>query len=364
MMLKRVLKSTYLLLAIAGVVLVGCLDEIDFDVPAENQESLVIQGRLVKGDPHMISVEVKRLFDFTGGSSFIRVAYVRITNDLGQSIDLTNAALGIYEASIPVNDPNFEIRTGGSYKATVETLDDRKYESTFEILHPVSRVDDVTARIVQREVPVGIGTEIRDRVQFLLNTPLTVTGEEEKARINWQVTRTYKLTEMQTQQGVAPRTCYITDNVNVEEVKPFDGNILDIDYLADYELYESNITFHYRQGLYLNILQQSLSKGAFEYWDQIDRLLERNGNMFESPVGEIVSNFENVVDRNEDIFGYFYATEIDTLNVYVDSTFVGSVSQYCPPPLPPPAGGGCAVELCCDCLFAPNSTTTKPDYWQ
>lgn len=363
-MFKAVLKRTYLLFAIAGLVLVGCLDEIDFELPAENQDSLIIQGRLVKGNPHTISLEVKRLFDFNGGSSFIRVNYVRITNDLGQSIDLSNVSLGNYEISIPVDDPNFEIRTGGSYMATVETLDDRKYESTFETLYPVSKIDEITTRIVQREVPVGIGTELRDRVQFLLNTPLTIPGEDDKARINWQVTRTYKMTDSPIESGVLSKTCYITDNVNVEEVKPFDGNTLGIDYLSDYELYESSISFHFRQGLYLNVFQQSLSRGAFEYWDQIDRLLERNGNMFESPVGEIVSNFENVVNRDEDIFGYFYATEIDTLNVFVDSTFVNSPGNYCPPPLPAPPGGGCAVEICCDCLAAPISTTTRPDYWQ
>jgi len=129
-------------------------------------------------------------------------------------------------------------------------------------------------------------------------------------------------------------------------------------------LYEATIGFQYRQGLYLNVFQQSLSEGAFQYWDQIDKLLERNGNMFESPVGEIISNFENVVTPNEDVFGYFYATEIDTFHVAVDSLFTNSPGVYCPPPLPPPPGGGCAVEICCDCLQAPISTTTRPEYWQ
>jgi len=357
-MFKSILKLPYALLIIVAVLIVGCLDEIEFDLPAENQDSLVIQGRLVKGDPHQISVQVERLFDFNGSSASIRVSYVRITNDLGQTIDLDNVSLGTYAKNIPVNDPNFDIQTGGSFKATIETLDDRKYESTFEVLHPVPKVEEVKTRIVQREVPVTQGTELRDRVQFLLSTPLTVPGEEDRARINWQTTRTYKMTDIEA------KTCYITDNVNVSEVKPFDGNVLDLDYLTDYELYESNIGFQFRQGMHLNIFQQSLSKGAFEYWDQIDKLLERNGNMFESPVGEIISNFENVVTPNEDVFGYFYATEIDTINVFVDSMFVNSPGNYCPPPLPPPPGGGCAVEICCNCLAAPVSTTVKPAYWE
>ncbi len=357
-MIKTVFKFRFILLAALAMMVFGCLDEIDFDVPAENQTSLVIQGRIVKGNPHNIRIEVERLFDFNGGSSYIRVQYVRITNDLGQSIDLPNSSLGIYEMPIPVGDPDFEIRTGGSYMVTVQTLDDRKYETNFETLHPVPEVSNVTPVAIQREVITTGGTEFRDGVQFLLNSPLAVSGETEKARINWQVTRTYKLTDIISQ------TCYITDNVNVEEVKPFDGNVLGIDELVDYPLYEATTGFQYRQGLYLNIFQQSLSEGAFQYWDQIDKLLERNGNMFESPVGEIVSNFENVLDPDEDVFGYFYATEIDTFHVAVDSMFTNSPGNYCPPPLPPPPGGGCAVEICCDCLVAPISTTTRPNYWQ
>jgi len=179
-MIKTVLKFRFVFLAAIALVVFGCLDEIDFDVPAENQTSLVIQGRLVKGNPHNIKIEVERLFDFNGGSSNIRVQYVRVTNDLGQSIDLPNSSLGIYEMPIPVDDPDFEIRTGGSYMVTVQTLDDRKYESNFEILHPVPKVAGITPVAIQREVITGIGTEFRDGVRYLLNTPLAVPGETDK----------------------------------------------------------------------------------------------------------------------------------------------------------------------------------------
>ncbi len=362
-MKKNTSKYLLILFLLSGVIFFGCLDEIDFDVPAENLDSLVIQGRLVKGNPHVISFDVKRLFDFTGGSSFIRVDYVRVTNDQGQTIDLPNLSLGIYESEVAVNDPDFSIETGGSFTVEVKTLDGRTYNSTPETLYPVSKIENITPEIIQLEVPTTLGTEIVDGIRFRLNTPLTIPGEQDKARINWQLTRTFKITDDPIVFGVDPKTCYVTNSVDIENVRPFDGNTLGVDNLTDHPLYEAPVTFHYQQGLYLNVFQQSLSRGAFEYWDQIGKLLERNGNMFESPVGEIISNFENVDTPNEDIFGYFYATEIDTMHVFVDSTFVNSPGIYCPPPLPPAAAGEC-VAICCDCLDVQNSTLTIPDFWE
>ncbi len=364
---KKLTYQSILLLAGITIMMASCVDQITYDLPPEDRNDLAIQGRLVKGDPHHIKVEVKRVFGFQSGSTFLWADSVQMSNDLGQTIEVENAIhIGVYESWIPVDDPNFEIQDGGAFKIKVWLPDGRIFESDFDQLQPVVKIDSVTTQFIESETPSTNGIESKASVQFLLNTPLKIQGEEERSRINWMIQHTFKITDAPIMTGVPSKVCYVSELLNVEEIEPVDGNILNSDYLDNHELYKTDISFKFQEGFYLNVYQQSLSEGAAEYFRQIHKLTSRTGNMFEGPVGSLVSNFKNITDPEEKVFGYFYATAVDSFHVATNpyEIYVPIPGRYCPSPLPPPPGGGCAVEVCCDCLDAPVSTMEKPDYWE
>jgi len=362
------LGSTYRL-TLVGVLLTlicsACLDQIEYDLPPEDRDNITIQGRFVKGNPHTIQVEVKRVFGFKSGSTFVFVDSVQLWNEQGQSIELRNPSLGVYRETIPVDDPTFEVQEGDAFQVVVWTVDGRVYESDFEKLYPVTRVDSISTRFIDREISLTDGREVKARVEFFIHTPLAIVGEEERTRINWLFQHTFQMTDAPEQAGVPSKTCYISENLNIKNIAPMDGNILNRDYLMDHAIYGRNIDYRFQQGYYLNVFQQSLSAGAAEYFRQIDKLIERTGNMFEGPVGPVVTNFRNRNDETDKVFGYFYATEVDTFNVEISpyDIYVPIPGRFCPPPYPPPPGEECALDICCDCLDAPMSTTTKPSYW-
>ncbi len=367
MIAKIISTKSLLLLVLVSSTMLSCLDTINYELDSEDLNELAIQGRLVLGNPSVINVEVKRVFGFESGSTFYRVDSVKLSNEEGQSMLVRPLQLiGTYESIIPVGDPDFEVVEGGNYKVTVWAPGDRVYESSFETLHPKVPIDSISTVLIEEQSSTSNQIEAKDRVIFLLNTPLMNVGATNRSRINWFFQHTFKITDEPEVTGVPSKTCYISEGLNPTDIKPIDGNILNKDYLADHELYETEINYKFQEGIYLNIFQQSLSEGASEYFTQINKLTERNGNMFEGPVGELVTNFKNINDPDDEVYGYFYATAVDTFHVGLKPAeiYVPIPGLFCPPNFSIDEGIDCALEICCDCLTAPISTTTKPDYWQ
>lgn len=346
----------------------ACLDEIDLDVPAGSEQGIVIQGSLKKSDDGTeVLIDVSRVFDFTSQSRIpVNVSNITLFDNLGNNLALTELSEGLYGAFIVNNDPSFPITIGNSYHIRFTTFDGRTIESTPELLRstPQPTALDVDETII--EVENNIGDFVPDTlIRFSVTTPVGSTGQEDSnARLLWELENTFRVTDSPLSPLDEIKTCYVTNPVDVNVVKIFDGNELNTSTLNQYSVYETPIDSRFAEGFYLTVIQQSISADAFKYWDQIQQLIERTGNFFESPPGTIVSNFQNLDNPNDNIYGFFYATEEKVIRAFVSPTTAMGPTSLCPPQGPPPPGGGCGVELCCNCLSAEQSTLEQPIWWK
>jgi len=344
---------------------VSCLDQINLPAPAGTIDALVIQGKLLYGEPSVLRVQVNRLFDFTAGTTLpVNVSLVEVEDDEGVVLRVPEVGLGVYAVTLPSGMPQMDVAFGKSYRLHVVARDGREYVTSFETLYDVPVPESVHLDTIQVDIVNAIGQFVKDDLfLFSISTPIIGPSTGEKSYLKWDIERTYKITDTPISPAIPSKTCYVTENVVGTQLKVVNGNDFNTDFIEEFPLVQSSITFVYAEGLYLNVLQQSLSPGAFEYWNQITQLVERSGNMFESPAGKIVSNFENTSDPTDEVYGYFYATTQDTIRFYVDPTTLGL-----PLACPPPGGliaedGSCAAPICCNCLSVSRSTTTKPNYW-
>lgn len=366
--LSTLVRTTFMKLALAAGILVtgaSCLDQINLPAPAGTVDALVIQGRLLYGEPSVVRVQVNRLFDFTAGTTLpVNVSLVEIEDDAGVVLRVPEVGLGVYSITLPNGTPQMDVAFGKSYRLRVISRDGREYLTNFEPLHAVPEPESIELDTIQIDIVNAIGEfDKEDRFRFSINTPITEPGTGEKSYLKWDVERTYKITDTPILPTTPEKVCYITENVVGTQLKVINGSDFNSDAISVFPLVESAITFVYSEGLYLTVYQQSLSATAFEYWDQITQLVERSGNMFESPAGKIVSNFTNVDDPADEVYGYFYASAQDTVRLYVDPEVLAL-----PPACPPPGGliaedGSCAAPICCNCLSVPGSSTTKPYFW-
>ncbi|RLD21530.1 MAG: hypothetical protein DRI69_03810 [Bacteroidetes bacterium] len=339
-----------------GIVLAGalvgtlsCLDVIHFPAPAGVEEALVFQGTILKGNPSVVRVQVNQLFDFTAASLLpVCVKVMELEDVEGNTVRLPEVRKGLYEMEFQTGSQSVEIVFGNSYRLHTITHDGREYMTSFEPLHDVPKPDSIVLDTIEIDVINSLG-ELAKKKKFLfsINTPIIVLGQAEKSYLKWDIERTYKLTDSRQ------KVCYITEYVVGTALKVLNGSAVSMDHIEEFPLHQSSIIFPYAEGLYMSIYQQSLSAGAYEYWDQIVQLVVRTGNMFEPRVGTVVTNFRNVNDPNEQVFGYFYATTADTIRIYISPEDANFPKPFCP----------IESDICANCLSTPRSTLTKPDYW-
>jgi hypothetical protein len=357
----------FVLIGCLGLIIWGCLEEIDLEVDPEFQDNVVIQGSFVIGDPSVVHVRVTKLFDFTSnGREALSVRRVSLFDEDGNQVELeTGDAVGDYTLEIPRNDPNFSVSPEKSYYVEINTFDGRTFRSTPERAPTVPEAKELTPRIILIDEFGADGTpRPQEYVEFLLDTELE--NNEEGTFLRWISERTFRSTdEAISDLYTEPKTCYITERAPVSFL-PVASSELFTGEIQEFPVFQERIGFRFSEGYYLTVFQQSLTREAHRYWSNVASLINRDGTIFEPPVGQVPSNISNVDDPEDETFGFFYATQQDTIRLYISPEYAGNPRQYCPVIFNnvPPGFDYCeTVSVCCDCLTAPRSQLERPEFW-
>ncbi len=344
----RYISTTLLVL---GIFLVGCLDDIQLDVPAEEQDTVVIQGKLIKKNDHAkVDVQITNLFDFTPSSRQpVLVRSIELFEKGGGNRILERTDLNTYSVRIELDETDFPIEYGNEYWIRVVTFRDQIFVSEPDKLLQVPTSEELRFEYLA-ENPNQEG----DRVKFFLSGNINDNADQKKSRLRFFVKQAYRVTDCEM------NTCYVENLSDLNNIRTFDGNLSSGKSFSNFEIHDVAITSLFAEGHYFSVFTESLSDDAFRYWEEASSLVLRTGNMFEEPVGTQFSNLVPEDPASDDkVFGFFYATEIDTIRLFVDSSFVGSPRVACPPLKPKEAG----CLPCCGCLALTNSSLTKPDFW-
>ncbi|MCB0665870.1 MAG: DUF4249 family protein, partial [Saprospiraceae bacterium] len=302
------------------IIPLGCLDEIDLPIEPDLDAAIVIEGQLSMGNPSVASITITRLFDFSASSlQPVNVREVLLLDENDQSVELNEIAPGTYKVSIE-NDASFKVEVGKSYRLKVTTFDNRLIISTPETIRSTPEPGPVEATLFEKDRLNDEGQIVQDDfLAFSIETPIVLSSDGEAARYLWSLEQTYLLTDSPNRSLENGKECYITEVIDVSSINVLDGNQYTGVESVSALIYETPVNYYFAEGYYLTIVQQSLSPGAYRYWNQVSQVINRTGNMFEAPAGTIKSNFVNVEDgeSSPNVFGYFYATQTDTTRLYV-----------------------------------------------
>ncbi|MCB0630590.1 MAG: DUF4249 family protein [Saprospiraceae bacterium] len=364
-MKSRIFLSGCLWMGIAMVGISGCLTEITLDVPPGEERKLVIRGALLDGDTSRISVEITYLADFVKFDIPEKVndAIVVLSDVENHMVTLPAKGEGLYELTIPDGDYPIVVRTGGAYQLSVQLSDGRNYISRVEQLYPVPVPDSVTYTVASRDVINEAGNiEAQEFLRFVINTPLTQPGYSGRPYLKWSFLGTYQFTESAVDVPLPPpvKVCYIFEDVNLENVVTYNGEENSQDELSGFFLLEEPYDYRFSEGFYLTLYQESLSPGAYEYWERIAQVLALSGTFFDAPPGKVRGNFTNIDDPSEEVFGYFYATQRAMMRLYIPPD-TRRFSRFCPALIQTEEED--ALPTCFNCLLRAGSTLEKPDFW-
>ena len=119
------------------LVFTSCLDEISFQTDDSNDGNLVIQAKLSKGNPSIIEVQISKISTLQDGEVaspiVVNVERVQLTNDLGQTLELTQLTeTGVYFEEIFDDSALFSVEAEQSYQLQILTEQGEEIVSTFE----------------------------------------------------------------------------------------------------------------------------------------------------------------------------------------------------------------------------------------
>ena len=369
-MLKNKILILFLTVSIPLFLFTACLDEIMFTSDATNEQNLVIEAKLIRGNPSTIQVQVSQIatLEIEANAQIIpvEVKEVQLINNLGESLNLQRRDIGAYQAAIFPNSSLFSVAVGQEYQVQVLTLEEDEIASTFEPLLPVPAMESIGF-----EVKEGITLDrfenetIFEYLEYHLSTPLETLTHSERPFLKWNFEACYQIWDLPPPQVIPPfppaDVCYVKEKLNIEKVVIFDGRNAATNRLEQFAVLEELLNSRYAYGHYLTILQERLSKGAYEYWSQVNQITERTGSLFEVPAGEIEGNFSMLSQPDQRVYGYFYVVEQDTLRLKVTPEELDYPDFLCDEFI---HTYFTAPSQCKDCLLWKNSSFTRPDYWE
>lgn len=351
-----------------GLLLLGCLDEIDLAQGEPLPSGIVLQGRINAGndgEPSDVEIRLERLFIAEESNRPDRVvtATVTVENSEGQSVPLRYAD-DAYVVEIPANDPDFRVAPGLGYRARAITREGEEYLTEFDVLPPPLEVDEAGATLATTEVLNTIGNPITvPAMRFDVSAPVRYP-DGSPTFLRWTLERTYKVTDL---PGILPflnndpKSCYVSRALDGDDLKLFSSLTSTADRVEDLVLTFDPVDYEYSEGYVMTIFQEALSQEAFEYFDQIDRIGSRESSLFEPPAGPVVGNAFDVAGESSNVFGFFYATNRTLGRVAVSPEEAGNPAFFCPlsrPPSPFPSANDCD-----DCLRINNSVLQRPSWF-
>lgn len=352
------MRISYLPIVFALLLFSNCIDKFDFERPDSIKDAIAIQGRIAKGNPSTVRVVVKEVFDFANFPKYLSASEVLIIDDAGNQLELDSRRQGFYNLTIPDNHPFFQVAVGKKYKISVSGLSNKVYESKWEELLAAPIPEKLVTNNVDIEVTNRFGiVNVFSELGYFIDTPIKAPNSTQNSRLLWELAGMYKLTDTPIGNCFAgtpppPKACYVVDSP-VKNYITFDGTKSSANRLDNFLIESINFTGNLAEGYYINILQQSLTEEAYDYWSQVSTAVNRTGDLFQQPTGLVSNNLQNIADPNESVFGYFYATEEQPIRLYIEP----SGQPVCPIIFE----NGSIAEFCCDCRSI--GTTTKPDWW-
>ena len=304
----------------------GCLSCVEPFEPElrEVQDLMVISGVITdRAGEH--TVEISRSSPYnTPAFQPVTGCVVAVEDERGEIHSYEEQEPGIYRTDLPASF----LAVGKSYALRVLAPDGTSYRSDYDTLLACPPVDSVYYEVMRQ--PTNDPDRTLYGLQFYSDLSGTkgMTGNfrwvlEETWEYKSAYTSTYiwqgeELPELLYADTVS--TCYMTGripSVFTATTRSLSGNGIRRNPLN----YVSNETprLHVRYSLLVE--QQSLTNGAFGYWDRLKALSQETGGLYETQPPVVTGNVFNTEDPEERVLGYFYATQPRQKRIFVGSGF-------------------------------------------
>ena len=377
----RVNKYTVIpILILCITFLQGCVEPYYPELEDAGQ-SLVIDGLLSDREGyHQVRVSRSSAYN---DPDFIPVSgcQVQVTDQYGNAIIFYENEAGMYQQWVP---QDFLI-TGNQYKLLV-SCKGKNYESSFQELLKSAPIGEVYYKVEDRETTDPAIT--LQGIQFYTDFDIPQGSAENyrwEIEETWEYRSFYPITFYWDGFRVLPPGSvnqdlfYCWNTVPIYNIITASSRPLQEARINGQPLhYVSNETDRLRVKYSLLVTQYGLSREAYEYWQQLEKLSQETGGLYDSQPPQLRGNISNSENNDEVVLGWFSVSGKDVKRFFIDDDFkfffpniecnpflpLGGFPRNNPYYLVESAGQlMMANESCFDCTVL-GGTTQKPDFWE
>lgn len=320
----RKFSYSYFLLLIFLTVLTACIDPYDVDVGVP-RSGLIVEG-IITTLPGPQEVKLTRFAPY--GLRYIGFnqpeisAKVAVRDDLGKTYIFTENSdpekRGVY-----FSDASFKVEVGRTYSLEIELRNGKKYLSRAEKVNSLPRMDSVSYEAVKIATDNRYVDEVGVRVTGYFQDP----GEDQ----NFYFWKTLESTFVLVSEPDAPGTqygapggccsrCFHTDlpkpsNVFLTDDSDFNGK-----YQQRPIAYVFDDGMRFKETYRLDVLSLSVSQRAYQFLKLVDQQLRLTGSVFDPAIANIRGNVLSLDDPEEQVLGYFMASDAELLRVYIQKS--------------------------------------------
>lgn len=344
-------------MTLIGIMLLthACLDPFSLKVES-GDKLLVIDGLFSTSRQHLSLSYTK---DFGNSTrEYISDAQISLFDDIGNKSEYIPTSEGAYQ----LRNQAFQAEAGRAYHLEINLTNGKKYQSHPQIIPKSIKPEALKFKVEQeiRSNGLNIGVE-NSFINLYLDTKIKI--DKEVAYLRWLADEVYSFQDEICHPLDNPTNCYVYLNPKQEILilsgKGFEDGVIENIPVFSKKLVQKSP--EYEQKHAFNIYQLSITKEAFDYWENVLQLTNQSGSIFDKSPAGLRGNFFNREDENELVLGFFEVATIETIRVFtrpIDFEGKYKFVNYCSDVFPSRFEGDC-----CDCLLIEGSARNAPPYW-
>ena len=342
------------LLLFACLTIDACIDPLKVDIQ-DSQQILVVEGGIstLPGRHRILLTKSDKYGSVLDG--FIRKqtgATVWVRDEEGNQTFFEELEEGNY-----YTPPTFQALIGRKYTLLITLANGERYVSTPEQVLPAPPIDSLTVLFKRQPVLNGAVQETGIEIYAQWKDPEDASNyylwETEGIHILNTQPSLYVGRDGQGNPVPAPKDCcercyqYEPDINTV--IRIFKDNFTNGKNNAELAVYIPDDGKRFMEKYMAIVKQYSLTKEAFQFYDLLKNQLSIQGDIFDPPPATIRGNMINLDNPDEEVIGYFRASDVATDTIYILRDDLEE-----PKPI---------KQIFDDCRVFKGATTERPPFW-
>ncbi|RLD40888.1 MAG: hypothetical protein DRI86_14455 [Bacteroidetes bacterium] len=330
--IKHININRIIIAILLSIVWQSCVKQIEPDIETLDADKYVVSGILLDRDGFQ-SISVSRTSDLNS-TKYIPISgcQIKVIRSDNFEIFYHEYQLGSYQSYIM----NSFIDKSKSYKVQVKTPEGDLLESSYESFSSCPDVDKVYYEVEYSES----ANNLIDYYGYQFYIDLDASETDSRYYL-YHLIETFEhhspypleywwngVLHREVPPDYSKMYCWVT--TDIKDVFPLSTESLSTNKYSRYKLnYTSNRTQRLQHTYSLLIEQMSLSKDAYEYWNQMRINLKQTGGMYNSQPIAVKGNLKNLVDGGKDVLGYFGTSSIKDKRIFVSPSPFEIVDNSC-----------------------------------